>query len=85
MSVLNNVKNFFNKKLNNEETTSAPEGICPNCWGQQEWEGDFYSKIKAKNITSEDNTYANFIQDVVSKLDKITLKEDTLVCETCSI
>ncbi|WP_291871465.1 hypothetical protein [Maribacter sp.] len=85
MGVLENVKDFFKKKLNKEETASAPEGICPNCWGRQEWEGNFYTKIVAKNITPQDATYSSFIHEVVSKLDKITLKEDMLTCETCAI
>ena len=85
MGLFDNVKSFFNKKLNKEETGTAPEGICPNCWGEQEWEGDFYKKIVAKNITPQDATYSSFIQDVVRKLEKITLKEDTLTCVTCSI
>ena len=84
MKALNNVRTFFNKKFNNQKTATAPEGICPNCWGKQEWEGDFYTKIKAKNITPENKIYSRFIKDVTSKLDKITLKQDTLICETCN-
>ena len=85
MNILENVKNYFSKKLNNEETDKVPEGVCPNCWGTQEWDGEFYEKIKAINITPESNTYTSFINEVVAKLDKITLKEDTYECKTCSM
>lgn len=85
MNIIENLKQFFKAKSNNEKTETAPEGVCPNCWGRQEWEGNFYKKIKAKNITPESNTYDNFIHEVASKLEEITLKEDTYECTTCHI
>lgn len=85
MSLAENIKKFFKAKENNEPTGKAPEGVCPNCWGRQEWEGNYYKIIKARNITPESNTYNNFIHEVASKLDKITLKEDTYECTTCHV
>ena len=85
MGLIESLKMYFKKKDNNETTGAAPEGVCPNCWGKQEWEGHFYKKMKANNITPESNTYTNFIHEVAQKLDKITLKEDTYLCETCKI
>ncbi len=85
MTLIESIKSYFNKKKNNEQTGEAPEGICPNCWGKQEWDGHYYKKIKAKNITPEHHTYTSFIHEVAEKLDKITLKEDTYICETCNI
>lgn len=83
--LIDNVKNYFRAKLEGKKTTTAPEGVCPNCWGKQEWDGEFYEKIKAKNITPEMSTYNSFINEVVQKLDKITLKEDTYTCTTCNL
>ena len=85
MNIIQNLKNYFKSKLEGNETLKAPEGICPNCWGKSEWEGEFYSKIRVNNITPENKTYDNFIHDVAEKLDKITLKKDILICETCNI
>lgn len=85
MSIAENIKSFFKAKEINEATGSAPEGICPNCWGRQEWEGNYYKLMKARNITPESNTYNNFINEVASKLDKITLKEDAYECTTCQM
>ena len=85
MNIIENLKSYFNKKYNNEGTGESPEGVCPNCWGKQEWDGHFYKKLKAKNITPEDNTYNSFIHEVAEKLDKIALKEDTYTCETCNV
>ena len=83
MNLITNLKNYFNAKSEGNNTLKTPEGVCPNCWGKQEWDGEFYKKIKANNITPENKTYDNFIHGVAQKLDKIILKEDILVCETC--
>lgn len=85
MSIIENVKAYFSKKLNKEETGLAPEGVCPNCWGKQEWDGEYYKFIKGENGNPSTETYDNFIKDVTRKLDKITLKNNAYVCETCQV
>lgn len=84
MDIIKSLTNYFNAKDNNKEI-KHPEGICPNCWGKQEWDGEYYKKIKAYNITPQHNTYNSFVHEVASKLDKITLKDDLLICETCKV
>ncbi len=83
MNIAENIIKFFKAKSNRETTDLAPEGVCPNCWGRQEWEGNYYELMKARNITPESNTYNSFINEVVTKLDKITLKDDSYECTTC--
>ncbi len=83
MSLADNLKKYFNAKSNKEPTHESPEGICPNCWGRQEWDGQYYKLLKARNITPESNTYNNFINEIATKLDKITLKDDVYECTTC--
>ncbi len=83
MNITENLIKFFKAKSGHETTGPAPEGICPNCWGRQEWEGNYYELMKARNITPESNTYNSFINEVVTKLDKITLKDDSYECSTC--
>ncbi len=85
MNLVDSLKRYLKSKSEGKNTKTAPDGVCPNCWGKQEWEGEFYKKMKAKNITPEHNTYNSFINEVVEKLDKITLKEDTYNCETCNL
>lgn len=85
MNLVENIKKYFKNKSENKETVNAPEGICPNCWGKQEWDGNFYELMKARNITPQSDTYNNFINEVVTQLDKITLKEDTYTCTTCNL
>lgn len=85
MNLKDNLTRFFYAKANNEKTKVAPDGVCPNCWGRQEWEGEFYKRITAKNRSPDSKIYKNFIDEVVSKLDKITLQEDTYECTTCHV
>lgn len=85
MGIAENIKRFFKAKENKEPAGDAPDGVCPNCWGRQEWEGNYYKLMKAKNITPEHNTYNSFINEIASKLDKITLKKDSYECTTCHL
>ena len=85
MGLIARVKGYFKAKFEGKEVGKAPEGICPNCWGKQEWEGEFYKVIKSKDNLPESETYNNFIKEVVKKLDKITLKKDDYTCETCKV
>ena len=85
MNILENIKAYFNAKSDGNTTIKTPEGVCPNCWGKQEWDGKFYKKIKANNITPEHDTYNNFIHEVSQRLGRITLKEDSYKCENCQM
>ena len=77
---------YFKKPL--EETINqAPEGICPNCWGEQEY-GNVIRKMyvdKQIDVNNHEANYA-FIQDfVVNRISGIKLiKEDkTYMCPSC--
>ena len=86
MSLLQTITNHFNKKLNNEPTGEAPEGIRPNCWGQQKWEGEFYEFSKGSKNEKRDETYNNFINKIVeSYISGIVIQKDTYKCKTCNI
>lgn len=85
MNVVESLKNYFAKKSNNQETGKAPEYVCPNCWGNQEWDGAYYTFMKGHNGNPSDDIYNNFIQDIARKLDKITVDKNSHTCETCSV
>ncbi|MFT4831774.1 MAG: hypothetical protein ACI815_001424 [Psychroserpens sp.] len=85
MNLVQNLKNYFKKKDNNQEVGDAPAGICPNCWGKQEWDGEYYKFMKGQNANPSDETYTSFVQNIARNLDKITIKESTYTCETCQI
>ena len=85
MNLSENIKTYFKRKSENKETGNAPEGVCPNCWGRQEWEGEHYKFMKGEDGNPSKGAYNTFIKDVARKLDKISIKEDTFTCQTCQV
>lgn len=85
MDVFENIKSYFYKMEHHQMTGSAPMGVCPNCWGRQEWDGEYFKVIKGQNINPNDEIYDNFIRKVVRKLGKVTVKKNAYYCETCQV
>ena len=84
MNIIQNIKSYFNSKVEGNTTEKTPEGICPNCWGKQEWEGDFYKLNKGDKLVGNDQTYNSFINKIVeSNVSGIVINEDTYTCQTC--
>lgn len=77
---------FF--KQPSEKTKGViPEGLCPNCWGKQEYDNKIRKLYKDKQIdvNNHDANYA-FIQDfVVTQLNGIKLVKGNsgFECPTC--
>lgn len=53
MTLLNTVKSFL---TNSTSTGSTPEGYCPNCWGRQEYQGEFFEAVKREGIDTQNLT-----------------------------
>lgn len=86
MNVIQNLKNYFNSKIEGNTTEKAPKGVCPNCWGKQEWEGEFYTLNKGNKLVGNDQTYNNFINKIVeSNVSGIVINKNSYKCETCKI
>ncbi|RZN83332.1 MAG: hypothetical protein EVB11_05090 [Winogradskyella sp.] len=83
MSRIENIKSFFQQNESNEATGKAPKGVCPNCWGAQEWENEYYKFKKGNNGNYDNNTYDTFIMKVARMLGKIASEGNQYVCETC--
>lgn len=47
MSALSNLIDYIKNGKKREE---VPEGYCPNCWGRQEYGGEFYNAVRKKEI-----------------------------------
>jgi hypothetical protein len=65
----------------------VPEGLCPNCWGEQEYDSRFRTMYEDKQI-DVNNHQANyaFIQDfVVNRMNGILLvkEKDRTACPVC--
>ena len=72
-----------------EETTGeVPDGVCPNCWGHYEWDGEIRRVARDRQIDINNGVarYA-FVQDfVVKQIDGIRLRDsrDGASCPRCS-
>ncbi len=79
--------NFFKKNPTSSNGT-APEGVCPNCWGKQEYDGTIRELWKDQQIDVNNKRAAHtFIRKfVIERIDGITLKKGSsgLVCSKCS-
>lgn len=78
---------LFFKKSPEETKSKVPEGLCPNCWGEQEFDNVIRVMYKDKQIdvNNHEKNYA-FIQEfVVNRLDGIHLikGDNSLECPTC--
>ena len=88
MSILNSLLGFLkkNQSFNKEE---APESVCPNCWGKEEYGGQFYEAVKNNNFdVNHKNPDIGWVQDYANKhLLAIELKKEgnDLVCQKCKI
>ena len=88
MQPKNSLLSFFKKnKLNAPEKT--PEGYCPNCWGRQEYGGNFYKAVRnySHDVDSHD-PHDGWVFDYAKKhLEGIELNAegDHVVCPNCKI
>ncbi|WP_394750836.1 hypothetical protein [Spongiimicrobium salis] len=81
-------KKLFGSKKE-DEFSKVPAGVCPNCWGDQEYGNIIREKYKDIQIEVNNRTRKHaFIQDfIVTHLNGITLKSSLhgLECPTCKI
>jgi len=78
---------LFFKQSAEETKDQVPEGVCPNCWGAQEYDNKVrgMSYDKQIDITNHTANHA-FIQEfVVKQLNGILLvkRDDQFLCPTC--
>lgn len=70
-------------------TGDVPHGMCPNCWGRNEYAGSFYEAVKSEGIdVNEIDNHVGWVQDYANKhLNDIALeaKDDHHVCHSCKI
>ena len=79
----------FFSKTKEETKGKTPEGICPNCWGEQEYNNQIREMYEDKQI-EVNNREANysFIQEfVVTHIEGIKLKKgnNSFECPTCKM
>lgn len=85
MSVQENISAYFKRKVSGEATQSNPKGTCPNCWGRNEWDGQFYEIIKDKHAKPGSAIYDSFISEAVNNhVAKTHNLKDQYICITCN-
>ena len=79
----------FLKKNPAKTTDEAPEGVCPNCWGTQDYGNQFYAAIKNEHAdVNTASTNIGWVQDYANKhLKEIELNrvEGMDVCQKCKV
>ena len=77
----------FFKKDKKETEGQTPEGFCPNCWGQQEYDNQIREIYQDKQVdVNNHGAHYAFIQDfVVTHVNGIHLKKgnNSFECPTC--
>ena len=87
MTIVDSIIKLLSKKA---DPKTAPDGICPNCWGRQEYGGHFYEAIKKQtfNIEKMEDNARGWIEDYVDKNlsdIKVHPQGDGVVCDKCRI
>lgn len=79
----------FFKRPKTETKNEIPEGVCPNCWGSQEYDSVIRELYEDKQIdVNNGQANYNFIKNVVvNKIEGIKLKKGNtgLECPTCKV
>ena len=50
------VKSLTNWITSKEKIADTPVGICPNCWGKQEYGNQFYEAMRNQNVNANENS-----------------------------
>lgn len=84
--MIKRIATFF-KQSAEATKNQTPEGVCPNCWGKQEYDNKVREMYKDQKIdaTNDDANHAFIRQFVVTYIDGVTLKQqgDSMVCPSC--
>lgn len=86
MSIIENIANYFQGK-DKENLNRVPEGICPNCWGNQEY-GNVIRKLyedKQVDVNNHSAHHAFIREFVMNHISGIVLKKGNngLECPSC--
>ncbi len=86
MNILESVANYLKGNKNNLEVA---EGYCPNCWGQQTYEGKFLELMQTERIDLNNVTAKKgWIQaHAVKHFEGIKVKQtsDAFECPSCKL
>ena len=88
MNIVSSLIGFL-KTDKKRDDQNAPEGLCPNCWGRQEYGGNFYEAVKNHGLdVNSKYPEIGWIKDYAeTHLKGIALHRDgdKFTCESCKI
>ena len=85
MDFISALVNFL-KKTPEQTKGKSPEGVCPICWGYNEYDGKIRKVYKDKQVAvnNHKDSYMLIQEFVVNHIDGIRLKEgEWTSCPTC--
>jgi len=86
MDIIDNIVRYF--RTNNDKTNeTSPEGTCPVCWGNQQYDGKIRDLFQDKQIDVNNHRDSYMIiQDFMKyNIDGVKLKEGVITdCPSCS-
>lgn len=86
MDIIQSLTEFF-KQPEEETKGNTPEGLCPVCWGYQEYDHKIRKVYKDKQVDVNNHRTSYMLMEdfVVKHIDGIKLKEAEVdSCPTCS-
>lgn len=87
MTIFESISNFLKNKSKTTTEIVTPEGFCPNCWGRQEYEGQFFEAMENQEVDINNiNDKKGWVQDYADKhLSLIHLKKEgeNHICAKC--
>lgn len=86
MNITESIYSFF-QKSERERENEAPEGLCPVCWGYQQYDGKVRDIIKDKQIdvNNHKDSYMLIQGFVKENLEGIKLKQGEVnSCPSCT-
>lgn len=86
MEIIDNLIAFF-QKPKEETKNQTPEGLCPVCWGYQQYDGKIRILMDDRQVDINNHKVARpFFEEIVAKqVDGIKLKKaQTIDCPNCN-
>ena len=86
---MNIVQSLLDHLKSNKKVSEAPEGLCPNCWGRQEYGGNFYEAVKNHGLdVNSKYPEVGWIKDYAEthlKGIKLETTDEAVACPNCKI
>ena len=88
MGLIDSIKRLFQRD-ESSMPLAVPEGVCPNCWGEQDYDGKYRDRMKKDNVDLNNaQARLGWIQALaMERVEGVMLKktDDYSTCPTCKL